>query len=131
MRKHAKSYIQIFLRTNNYEPIDVEVKTYLDLRGRLDLVSWITPNEHSKIDHLTWKEFTLVDPTDAVKYSWVEAQVVGTLFILNTEATIEVADIMANDPQDWLVLLVGPDNRVCNSFDDCTAPLYKCMFIKI
>lgn len=56
---------------------------------------------------------------------------VGTLSIMNTKATIEVVGIVIGDPQDWSTLVVGPEKRIYNSFDNCVVPLYKCMFNRI
>lgn len=43
MKDPAKSVINIYLRTNNCEPKDVEVKVHLDLWVRPVAMSYITP----------------------------------------------------------------------------------------
>lgn len=107
MREHADNSGKLFMRTNNHEPNDVEVYAHLDLRGRSDVFSWIMPNEHSKIDHLARKGVTLMELLDALKYGWVEVEVIGIMSTLNIKEAIEVTNIMVGDPQDWLVLIVG------------------------
>lgn len=73
----------------------------------------------------------MVELADASKYRKVDAEVVGTSFILNTEATIDVIDITVGDPFDWSVLLVGLEKRICISFDNCSFPFYECLFTRI
>lgn len=72
-----------------------------------------------------------MDPTNAVKYGWVEVGVVGTPHVLNTEATIEVVGLLVGDPQDWSVLHVGLEKRICSFLDDCVIPLFECFFTRI
>lgn len=98
MSEHAKSYIQLCLRTNNCEPNNVEVDAYFNIQGRSDVVSWIMPGEHTMIDHLAWKGLKLLESVDTIKYDWVEVKVVGTPSILNTEMKIEVVGISVGDP---------------------------------
>lgn len=50
---------------------------------------------------------------------------------LSTEATIEAIGIMVGGPQDWSILLVDLEKRICNSFDNCVAVLYDLLFIMI
>lgn len=76
------------------------MKAYVDLRGRSDAISWITPGEHSKVDHLAHKGLMLEESTDGVKYDRVEVEIVSTMSILNTGATIKVDGIVVSDPQD-------------------------------
>lgn len=72
-REHANDFIQLYLRTNDREPSDIDVRTHLELRGRHDIVSWMTLIEHSKVDYLAWRGVTLVESIDAVKYGSVDA----------------------------------------------------------
>ncbi|CAI8596781.1 unnamed protein product [Vicia faba] len=50
--------------------------------GRLEVMSWITPGKHSKDNHLVQICVMLVEPTDIVKYGWVDAEVVEGMFWL-------------------------------------------------
>lgn len=50
---------------------------------------------------------------------------------MNTGTDIIVVDITINDPLYWLVVSVGLEKRICNSFDDYLVPLYECMFSRI
>lgn len=88
-------------------------------------MSWITPREYSKVNHLANKGVTRVEPANVIKYGWEDAKVAGTLTVLNTEATIKVADIVVDDPRDWSVLPMSPVKRISSFFDDCTIPLYE------
>lgn len=116
MRERSNDFIQLSLRINNYEPIDDGMNAHLDLWGRSDVVCWITPREYSKVDHLARKGVTLVEPANVIKYGLEDAKVVGTLTVLNTEATIKVADIVVDDPRDWAVLLVSLVKRISSFF---------------
>ncbi|KAL5075450.1 hypothetical protein RYX36_014434 [Vicia faba] len=73
MREHADKFIQLFVMTNNRELSDAEVKAYWDLQSMSDVVSWITLDDHFKVDHLARRGVTLVKSTDVVKYGWVNA----------------------------------------------------------
>lgn len=83
------------------------MKAYLDLRGRSDVISWITPDEHLKVDHLAHKGLMLEESADGVKYDWVEVEMVSTMSILNTGTIIKVDGIMISDPRDWSDFPVG------------------------
>lgn len=61
MSERAKNFIQLYIKTNDREPSDAEVRTHLELRGMTDVVSWITPGEHSKVDHMAWRGVALVE----------------------------------------------------------------------
>lgn len=82
--------------------------------GRLDVIYWIKPGEHFKVDDFSYKEVTLVEMTDASKYGWVTREMVGTPSILNIELTVDVAE----DLLDWSVLHVGSEKRICKYFDE-------------
>lgn len=47
-------------------------------------------------------------------------EVVGTLSAIKTKVAIDVPGIVFGDPLDWLTLMVGPEKRICGTFDDCT-----------
>lgn len=49
-----------------------------------------------------------MESTDAVKYGLVEAEVIGTLNVLNIKSTMEVVGIIVGDHHDWFVLQVDP-----------------------
>lgn len=131
MRGHVNDFVQLYLRTIASEPRDIEVKAHLDFRGRTNVMSWITPSGHSKIDHLSQNGVTLEESTDATNYNWVEVEIVGTLSILNSHTIIEVVGVMVGDPQGWSAFLVGLEKRICDSFDNLAFILYKCMFMRI
>lgn len=54
-----------------------------------------------------------------------------TSFVLSTEATIDAARIMVRNSLEWSILLVGSENRICNSFKDWVISLYECLFTRI
>lgn len=73
MREHSKSYIQLCLRTNNFEPNDADVKACLDLQ----------------------------DLQDVMEHGWVNAKIEGTSSAMNIEVVIDVVGIMIGDPLEW------------------------------
>lgn len=85
MREHTYDFIQLYLRTHNHEPNDTKVRTHLELWYRPHVVSWVTPNERSKVDHLARKGITLMELADMVKYNWVDVEVLGTLLVMKTK----------------------------------------------
>lgn len=70
MREHAKIYIQLCLRIDNYESSDSKVNAYSDL----------------------WAQ------SDVVKYDWMNPNITGTSLALSNEQALNVADIMVGDP---------------------------------
>lgn len=72
-RELTDDSVPLYLRTNYREPSHVEVRIHLELRGWSDIVSWIMPDEHSKVNYMALRGVTLVELDDAVKYDWVDA----------------------------------------------------------
>lgn len=130
MREHNDNFNQTFLRTNNREPSDDEVNDHLEFWGKLDVVSWIILDKYFIAYHSSQKGVTLVETTDAIKYVWVDAEVVGTPSSLSTEAAIEVVGIVVGDPQDWS-FFQGVGEEDMNLLDDYVVPLYECESTKI
>lgn len=56
---------------------------------------------HFKDDEISLKGATLVELADAIKYSWVDAEMVGTPSILNTTMAIDMDDIVVIDPLNF------------------------------
>lgn len=56
---------------------------------------------------------------------------VGTHSILSIVEAISNVDIMVGNSLDWLILLVCPEERICNSFEGCSVPVYECLFIRL
>lgn len=103
----------------------------MKLRGRTNVVSWITSDKHYKSDYLFSRDITMVELTYSIKYGWVDVEVVGTLSVLSTEAVIDVVSVVIGGPLDLAVLLLDLENIICKSFDDSSFPFYKCMFTRI
>lgn len=78
MRESIDNFVQPSLRTIGRESNSVEVNAHLDFWGIHEVVSWITYGEHSKVDQLGQRGVILVESTDVVTYSWINAEVVGT-----------------------------------------------------
>lgn len=74
----------MFNGARNCDPSDAKIRFHLDCRGRPDVVSWIKPGEHFKVDELSQWCVTLLESPDAVKYGWVVAYVMGTPSIMIT-----------------------------------------------
>lgn len=102
-REHVKNFIQIFLKTNNSEPKDAEVKAHLDFRSS----------------------------SDTEKLDWVDAEVTNTPFVMNIGAVIEVTCIMVCNPLEWSALPMCPDSKIRSSLKDCAVPFYELMFIRV
>lgn len=45
-----------------------------------------------------------MDSTDAVKYIWVDVEVMGPTYVIGIEATLKAAGIVVDDRKDWLIL---------------------------
>lgn len=50
---------------------------------------------------------------------------------LSIDDTLSDADIMNDDPSEWLVLLVSGENRIFNYFEDCMGLFYEFLFTRI
>lgn len=100
VRECAADFIQLYLITNKGEPNVDKVSDHLDIQGMSNIVSWTTLNNHFKADHLSQRGVKLVEPVDAVKYDWMDVEVVDTQFLLNTEVKLCVLGIVVGDPQD-------------------------------
>lgn len=61
----------------------------------------------------------------------MSSKVIGTPSALNiVEAIANVATTVGN-PSDWSVLLVGLVERICNSFEGSSVPLYQFLFTRL
>lgn len=49
------------------EPSNVEIKTHLEYRGRLDVVSWEKLDKYFKVNELSRSSVMLVESSDASK----------------------------------------------------------------
>lgn len=78
MREHIYVFIKLYMRTNNRDHNNAKVRTQLELQSRLNVISWITPGEHSKADYMAWRGVTLLESVDAVKYIGVDVEMLGT-----------------------------------------------------
>lgn len=96
-REHTKYFIHVPLRTTRHEPSDTEELEHLNLWARRDMPIYI----------------------------WVDANIVGTPSILNTEVSLGDTNIMVGDFLEWLVLLMSGKKRICNSFDNCAVPFMR------
>lgn len=68
--------------------------------GQSNIVSWLKPTEHFKFDESSQKRVMLLELADASEYSWLDAEVFGTSFILNMKVVVDVVDIMVDDLSD-------------------------------
>lgn len=97
----------------------------MEYRGKSKDVSWIRLDDHFNADELDQKGIRLVESDNANKYHWMAIEVIRTHSTLKTIVVITNVDIMVDNPSDWLVLLVNPAERMCNSFEGCLVPLYE------
>lgn len=61
----------------------------------------------------------------------MDAKIVGTHLVLNIVEVITHDNIMISDTPYFVIILVGPSDRVCNSFEGCLVPLYECLFTRL
>lgn len=64
-------------------------------------------------------------------YVWVDEIVATTDLNFIIEASLRDIDITISDPSEWLVLPGPEEKRTCNTFDDCMALFYECLFMRI
>lgn len=102
-REHAKRFIHLFLKTNNYESNEVEVKAHFDLWSRSNIQ----------------------------KLYRVYVEVISTPFVRSTGPAIEFVYIVVGNPLKWSALPMGQKKRICSSFDNCAIPIHECLFAKI
>lgn len=55
-------------------------------------------------------------------------EIVGTSSILNIVEVVTHTNIIVGNSPNWEILLVGMDERVYNSFEGCSVPMYDCFF---
>lgn len=72
-----------------------------------------------------------MEPTDAVKYIWVDAEVMGPTYILGIEATLKAVGIVVDDRKDWSIFPMCQEKRICISFEYYAVPFYVCLFTRI
>lgn len=84
-------------RTYNRKASDVEIKTHMEHKGRTNVVFFLKPDKHFRIDELFLRGVTLVESDDARKCDWVAVEVVGTPSIINNKADIDGPIIMVSD----------------------------------
>lgn len=77
------------------------------------------------------KNIELVELIEASKYSWVDSEILGTPYALNSLVVMRDANIEVSSPSDWSVLLVESGKRIYNNFDECFVPFYECLFTQI
>lgn len=82
-RKHIKYFVRILLQIAGCEPFDANVLAHLNLRRQ----------------------------SVASKYDLVDVKVAVTFLALSIEVTLGAGDIMADNPLDWLVLIVLGEKR--------------------
>lgn len=98
--------------------------------GNFDVVSWATPNDHHQRDDiLACKGLRLIESDNVNRYHWVTGKIVRTLSILNTIEVVTKADITVGNPSDWSIVPIGPEKRICSSFERILVYLYECIFI--
>ena len=106
MREHADNFVWFYRGRNGYGHSDVEIASHLEYMGMSNVVPWIRPDDHFKVDELTHKGNRLIEPYNANRYHWVSTEVVGTPSIMDTVATITNVSFLVDNPSDWLVLLL-------------------------
>lgn len=89
---------------------------------------WISPGDHHKASVLARKGLRLIKSVKANRYHFVAIEIVGTPYVLNIVDVETKIDIMVGNPPDWVILPVGLEERVCNTFGVCLVPLYECLF---
>lgn len=58
----------------------------------------------------------------------MDAKVTDTSLARSNKANIDVDGIMVGDPLEWLAILVNPEKRICDSFDEYMISFYECLF---
>lgn len=94
-------------------------------------VSWANPDDHHRADVLSRKCLQLIELKNANRYHWTTVEIVETSFVLNTINVIIQTNITIGNPLDWPILPIGLDERVCNSFEGCSVPMYACFFTRL
>lgn len=61
-------------------------------------------------------------------YGYVAAKVVETPSILEIFEVVTKLGIMVGNPSNLSIFLVGPEERICNYFEECSFPMYECLF---
>lgn len=130
-REDVDNFIKFYRRRNGYKPSDVEIINYLDYQGMSHVVSWISIDSHFKGDELAQRGIWLFEPDNDYRYHWVVGEVVETPSTLNIVEAIAIIDIIVDNPSNWLILLVGSTERICNTLEGCLVPLNECIFTKL
>lgn len=121
-KEDAKDYVQAYQKAYNRDPIDVDIKDHLEHGAQPDEVCWLKPFETFKVCELFLKGVMLVDLVHASKYNWVDAKIVGNLYVLCTQVEVNVANIVVGCLFDWSILPVDPEQRIRNTFVGCSFP---------
>lgn len=90
-------------RIVGWKPSDTKVLEYLNLRRRSNMSM----------------------------YDWVYAKIASISLAFNSEADLDNASILVNDPSEWSILPVPREKRICTSFYDSMIPRYECLFARI
>lgn len=72
-----------------------------------------------------------MEPIDINNYDWVEYEILGTPFALNNHAITSVTKIKVYCLSNWFVLPMESGKRTCSNFEECSIPLYECLFTRI
>lgn len=94
-------------------------------------MSWVSLGDHHRADVLIRRGLRLIKSDNATIYHWMTSKIVGTPYVLNIMNAVTQANITISNPPDWEIPLVGPEMRVCSSFEGCLVPLYECLFIRL
>lgn len=80
---------------------------------------------------LARKGILLKEWENASRYHWVADKIVGTPSTLSTYKVVTHVDIIFSNSSNYTLLSIGPDKKVCGSFEVCSVPLYECLFTKL
>ncbi|CAI8590874.1 unnamed protein product [Vicia faba] len=123
--EHVGHFVQIYQESIGH---DLEIACHLECEGQRDVVFGVNPSDHHRVGVLAFKGTWIINSVNVSRYHWVAAKIVRNPFVLNTTKVIAHVNIIIGDMLNWVILPLGPDVRVCNTFEGCSIPLYECLF---
>lgn len=67
MRECVSDFVWIYHGVKDLEPSDTKIVSHLEYGGKSNVVSWIKPGDHFKVDELNLKGIRLVKSNNANK----------------------------------------------------------------
>ncbi|MCH82910.1 hypothetical protein A2U01_0003723, partial [Trifolium medium] len=109
--------------SSNGDLIDPFVDPWIESRRRsFEIGSVVTMVKN-------WTAEDYVFPHDRALIPWVTEKIEGVPSKYSNEGSLSSSVVDVGPSDDWHVLLVEGDDRLCSRFDrDCVVPMYKCLF---